>query len=363
VSSVQTPAIRALSRLYVEVLQDLDPDDGGIKWMRDQLDWQRACLIGDYFMSAISGVQSSLNAAALAAKRYRERQFSDNQWISNQWAQIEKLPGATPDDFLRAIQRDPKAGEREVEMLASADHCLLHLVQALDRVVCVAVTSALRVKLLELGWSALLKFSTGGASKVKERLRQPAAGEAEQFALLSLIVNEPSKHGPTDWLAWLLRARNTVIHRPPKTWLTLMTSDRGRRTGLTRPFHRQPGWPEMEAWLTARHEGEFEIILNDEPASTLDGLAGSVCGLVTVLADQCSSLVLKRRADPTLLVQPGYQWVEYFEKPLLDFRGYGKPPKVRMNGVEVHISPDTARRMRAFRLLDAQAYEWKRDSE
>lgn len=66
----------------------------------------------------------------------------------------------------------------------------------------------------------------------------------------------------------------------------------------------------MEAWLTARHEGEFEIILNDEPASTLDGLAGSVCGLVTVLADQCSSLVLKRRADPTLLLQPGYQWVE-----------------------------------------------------
>jgi hypothetical protein len=30
--------------------------------MHDQLDWQRACLIGNYFMSAISSVQSSLNA-------------------------------------------------------------------------------------------------------------------------------------------------------------------------------------------------------------------------------------------------------------------------------------------------------------
>jgi hypothetical protein len=30
--------------------------------MHDQLDWQRACLIGNYFMSAISAVQSSLNA-------------------------------------------------------------------------------------------------------------------------------------------------------------------------------------------------------------------------------------------------------------------------------------------------------------
>jgi hypothetical protein len=78
--------------MYLEVLEDLDPDEGGIKWMRDQLDWQRACLIGDYFMSAISGVQSSLNAAALAAKRYRERQFSDNQWISSQWAQTGNRP-------------------------------------------------------------------------------------------------------------------------------------------------------------------------------------------------------------------------------------------------------------------------------
>jgi hypothetical protein len=227
--------------------------------------------------------------------------------------------------------------------------------------VCIAVTSALRVKLLVLDWNALPRFARERAGKGNNLLRQSAAGEAEQLALLTLIVNEPAKHGPTDWLAWLLRARNTVIHRPPKTWLALMTSDRGRPTGLTRPFHRQPGWPEMEARLTSRHEGEFEIILNDEPASTLDGLTRSVCGLVTVLADQCSSLILKRRSDPKLLVQPGYQWAEYFDKPLLDFPGYGKPPKVRVGGVEVHISPDTGRRMRAFRLLDAQAAEWKRN--
>ena len=66
---------------------------------------------------------------------------------------------------------------------------------------------------------------------------------------------------------------------------------------------------------------------------------------------------------PFEVVQPGYQWPEYFDKPLLDFPGYGNPPKVRLNGIEVHVSPDTGRRMRAFRLLDAQAYEWKRDPE
>jgi hypothetical protein len=58
------------------------PDAGGIRWMLDQLDWQRARVIGNYFMSAISGVHSSLNTAAAAAKRYRERRTPTNKWIS-----------------------------------------------------------------------------------------------------------------------------------------------------------------------------------------------------------------------------------------------------------------------------------------
>jgi hypothetical protein len=364
VPSVQTPAIEALSRLYLEIFADLDPDLGGIRWMRDQLDWQRASLIGDYFMSAISGVQSSLNAAANAAKRYRQREYTDNQWISGQWGQTRKQPGATPDDFFRDIQRDPKAMEREVEMLAAAEDCLVHLVQGLDRLaVCIAVVGALRVKLLTLDWNELTELAEYGISKGHQLFHQSGPGQAEQQALLTLVNDEPAKHGPTDWLPWLLRARSTVIHRPPKTWLVLMTADGRRPTGLSRPFHRQPGWREMEAWLRSRGGGVFEIILNDEPASTLDGLTGSVCDLVTVLANQCSSLVSKRRADPSLLVQSGRQWADYFDKPLLDFPGYGKPPKARVDNAQMHVSPDTGRRMRAFRLLDAQAVEWRRDSE
>jgi hypothetical protein len=359
---VQTPAIEALSRLYLEVFEDLDPEGGGIRWMRGQLDWQRACLIGDYFMSAISGVQSSLNGAALAAKHYREKEYADNKWISGRWAETRKHPGVASSDFLGAIVRDRAASERETEMLAAIDHCVLHLVQGLDRLaVCVAVTGALRVKLLTLDWNELAELAEHGAGKGHELSSQPGPGEAEQQALLSLVKDEPSKHGPTDWLPWLLRARSTVIHRPPKTWLALMTSDRGRPTGFSRPFHRQPGWPETEAWLNSRAGGAFEIILNDEPTSTLDGLTASVCDLVTVLADRCTSLVLKRRVDPSLLVQTGRQWPRYLDKPLLNFPGYGKPPRARLDGVEIHVSPDVGLRMRAFKLLDTQADEWKRN--
>lgn len=255
--------------------------------------------------------------------------------------------------------------EREVEMLAAADDCLVHLVQGLDRLaVCIAVTGALRVKLLTLDWSELAELAEDGIGKGHELFHQSTPGQAEQQALLTLVKDEPAKRGPTDWLPWLLRARSTVIHRPPKIWLVLVTDDGRRRpTGLSRPFHRQPGWPEMEAWLSSRGGGVFEIILNDEPASTLDGLTGSVCGLVTVLAKQCSSLVLTRRADPSLLVQSGRQWADHFDKPLLNFPGYGKPPKARVDNVQVHVSPDTGVRMRAFRMLDAQAQEWRRDSE
>jgi hypothetical protein len=151
-----------------------------------------------------------------------------------------------------------------------------------------------------------------------------------------------------------------VTHRPPKTWFALVTSDRRRPTGLSRPFHRQPDWPEMEALLTSRQGGGvFEMILNDEPASTLDGLTGSVCGLVEVLADRCRSLVLKRRADPSLLVQHGYQWVRYFDQPLLNFPGYGTPPKAHPERADIHVSSDLGVRMRAFRMLDTRAGDWK----
>jgi hypothetical protein len=68
--------------MYLESSATWSPDAGGIKWLHDQLDWQRACLIVNFFMSAISGVQSSLNAAALAAKRYREKEDADNKLIS-----------------------------------------------------------------------------------------------------------------------------------------------------------------------------------------------------------------------------------------------------------------------------------------
>jgi len=351
-----------LSRLYLEVFEDLDPEAGGIRWMQGQLDWQRACLIGDYFMSAISGVQSSLSAAARAAKHYRQKEFADNDWLSRQWAQTLKRPGVTADDFLRDMQRPPAAVDREAEMLSAAEHCLFHLVQGLDRLaVCIAVTGALWVRLLRLDWIELAGLAKAGGGRGHDRFRQSGPGEAEQRDLLTLVKDEPANHGPADWLAWLLRARSTVIHRPPKTWLALLTSDRNRPTGLSRPHYRQPGWPEMEAWLSSRGRGAFEIILNDEPASTLDGLTGSVCGLVTVLAERCASLVLIRRADPAVLVQPGRQWPHYFDQPLLNFSGYGTQPKVRLDRVEVHVSPETVRRMRAFRLLDAQAYEWKRE--
>ena len=59
------------------------------------------------------------------------------------------------------------------EMLAAIDHCVLHLVQGLDRLaVCVAVTGALRVKLLTLDWNELAELQlTKLCSELKGRGR------------------------------------------------------------------------------------------------------------------------------------------------------------------------------------------------
>jgi hypothetical protein len=70
---------------------------------------------------------------------------------------------------------------------------------------------------------------------------------------------------------------------------------------------------------------------------------------------------MKRRVNPSLLIQTGRQWPRYLDRPLLNFAGYGKPLRARLDGVEVHVSPDVVVRMRAFNLLDTQTEDWRRN--
>lgn len=73
--------------------------------------------------------------------------------------------------------------------------------------------------------------------------------------------------GPTDRLAWLLRARNTATHRPPRTNLSLLLK---RGQGLSRPLYSQSGWSESEALLETAQVGTiFGFLLDDTPVPTL----------------------------------------------------------------------------------------------
>ena len=122
-----------LDQLYRETMADLDLEGGGIRWMQHQLDWQRGCLIGEYFLSAVTGVRGSIYAAALSADRFREKQHADNHWLASRWAEVRKDPGATRDDYLRAMVRGKAESRRELELLTSADHCFFHLARASKR--------------------------------------------------------------------------------------------------------------------------------------------------------------------------------------------------------------------------------------
>lgn len=116
----------------------------------------------------------------------------------------------------------------------------------------------------------------------------------------------------------------------------------------------------MEALLrTEGPEGLSGMVLENEPASTLDGLTASTSSLLEALSSACVDVVQARRQDPSVLVQNGGQWPGYFDQPLLHFPGYGNPPKVRMKNARLHVSPDSGDRMNAFRLGDPWASEWK----
>jgi len=358
-------ALTAVADLERQVQADLDLDGGGIRWMQGQVDWQRSCLIGDYFFAAMQGVRLSLEAAQFARKRSQQKRFSDNQWLRARWDGLRRTPGKTPEDFLTAVyQRNQLEAERELEIHLSAEHCLFHLAQALDRAAaCLVVAGAFRLPLLQLDWGKLAAMAAKGAEPGHRLRIQSRAGREQQAATLALIKKEPEAHGPKDWLPWLIRTRNTLTHRAPQTKIALVLEDRGAPSGLTWPFHRQPGWAELEAFMkTAGGEGLNQILLDDDPQSTLDGLFTSTCSLLSVLIEHVVQLSALRRTDPSLLVQTGGQWPGYFDQPVLHFAGYGNSPKVqRGEGLSFNISSVGSLRAQAFRLGDRWASAWRGD--
>lgn len=370
------------------IFDDLDPVDGGLPWIRGQLDDKRCWLLSEYLCASANGVEESLQHAAFCVAEYEQNEFTENDWLRRRWADAHKqqregtLP-AGADIFTQAFQnRSDTDVKREQRLDIYAPMSLMFMVQALDRLApVIAIISAAGLRpvlrsadVLQLDWAAIAMFAekarTGDDKPATTGKRRPHdqtdAGSALQRALFTSVHDAPSNvtNAPTDWLPWLLRSRNTFAHRAPKmTWKALLQDKTGRGTGFAEPFHAQPGWGEVEtmleqANLSRRRSGSaLPILLDDTPLSTMTGLLRSTAELVEIICKELIKIVEARRSDPSVLVQPGAQWAEPLSVPTLNFPGYGNPPKT--SAKEIILHPDTAKRLDAARIGSQWVEKWR----
>lgn len=355
-------ALKALTKLYQEILADLDEEGGGIGWWSPQVGWKRSALLGEYLLSSCTGTIQAITDASLAIEEFVQQEYADNHWIQSQWAEVDKA-GRGGNSYLEAIVRGPQQQRRAHLIEMYRNGALSSLATSLDRLAAVvAIVAGIKVKILRFDWGELNTVASAAARNDNQntlhgRFADPGTpGRERQNRLLGLALTWPTV-GPVDWLPWLLKSRNTATHRAARMGWNVMLGTAARRQGFTELFWRQPEWSDTEAMLRAESEHGFQtLLLPQRPYDVLSGLRESTARLVAALAVEATTLWCDRRRDPALIVQNGGIWPDLDAAEPLNFPGYGEPVKVVAK--EVRVNPETARRMKASKILEVDRHLW-----
>ncbi|MCU1587347.1 MAG: hypothetical protein JWN31_840 [Frankiales bacterium] len=163
---------------------------------------------------------------------------------------------------------------------------------------------------------------------------------------------------PTGWLDWTIDMRNTLVHRADRAMLSYIDARPVRQSvrRLVNLLPRHPRQTDAEAFASGsrrgRRDGMTHLVLQEDTTALMSGTLDCSLALVAELADVLLGTWQKRRADPTLLVQPGQQWKNLWQGPVGTFDGY-KPGSITDLGDQIQVPTEMARRMEAAKLLDA----------
>lgn len=343
------PSVAALGALYREMLNDLDTDRHGFGWWHGHLDVKRIAITSEHLIASVSGAQTSLGDAAFELAEFNEQVHAHDHWQRKQLATVQR--GAEDDSYLKALWHDLPADKRDRRIRLHREHFLYHVAQTLDRLAAVVIgVGGLGIEILRADWGLLRQHKP-------KQSHQPPAGHAEQVALVEAVNEAARVAGPTDWMDWSIAQRNTTAHRAPKLGVVVMTKgSRQEPSRLVTVFDRQPKWSETLSFAASRNDNSLEgIYLIEDPADVMAGILASLDDFVATVTAHCSDLWVRRRGDPTLIVQPGQQWKTLEVEPL-HFDGFGKPMKM-ITGGSARVSPDMATRMSASGLFSKDLWE------
>jgi hypothetical protein len=365
------PATSALESFADDLIKELDLQDGALPWWQGYSDWKTLTMIADYLIQSVQGAGAALISASFAAKTHRESNFADNTALTEAWRAVAESGQTDPNAFFAAMPRDAAARRRQRSINNSAEHCIFHLGQTLDRLsAALVIVGGFEVRdVAGADWGTIAGTPTRdglvqdlAAPAPRSRVEPPGSpGQILQVELLD-PVTRPHDFGPPGWLDWMRDTRNAMTHRSPATQIVAFKGNVNAGFQLLRLFYRQGRWSEVQSLVFGRppHDQTFWGAFITRPGEDiLEGLCESVSKFVVALTDAMTTCWAARTANPTLIVQHGSQWrsVQPTE-PVSLFDGYGTDDVTSFLQQADTMAGRDATRWQAARVLDDRRAEW-----
>jgi hypothetical protein len=287
--------------LFAAVLADLDSDELGIRWWKDQLPAQERILISDQLIVCASSVGQNMREAWFHLLELRAARDEATKLAAMRFRGGPLAPMA------------PASGADELSMLQVETH-LSGVFRALGSAFdCLAATiigvAAVPQRILRADFQALSRY-----------LSEPTPTDASPDRLWHAELGKDLRSiveaaGPTNWLSWAMDFRNMLVHRGRHTTFKYVD---GKQSPIVSPtgdtiytatVHYipplDPGRAEVEVLRDGRDLGFF---LKEDAGATVEELAGSTLYVVEKTCVKLLTIWSSRRASPGEHIQPKSQW-------------------------------------------------------
>lgn len=330
-----------------ELIAQLDEQNGGFACWAGYSDWKTLAMLSDYLIQLVHGVGESMLSASLAAKTHREKTTAED-FAFKQAARAGQSP----------FPLDALGRRRSLAITESAESCLFHLGQALDRLaVAIFIVGGFELNdPMNLDWTKIQDAANELTDGSTRERYQPvgSAGRLAQEALVAPVLNW-QQSGPDDWFPWMRDTRNGMTHRAGAKKMVLSTTD----NKIARVFYRQPKWSELQSMVFGGkppNKPFYGTYVMSASEDVLDGLCESTATMIKSILDAMNKCWADRQANPAMIVQHGRQWrmVEPTET-MWDFPGYGA---IKPKASTMAMNPSDARRWVAGRVLDDRRGDW-----
>lgn len=343
--------VKSPHELSNAIFRDLDTKKLGIGWWAPHVKTSQRIVTGDYLYRVAGAITTNIAEARLHFHHLQHCFDEENNFSK----------------YLPIINGRPKLpkrvkGKDEYWIFMTELH-LAGFFRALGSVLDCLGASIVGVLALP---TDIIKADFGKARRCFAKIRKQPTSEGQ------LVQTDFEEHlneivvfvGPPGWNGWVDKIRNTFVHRARRFQLTRMDhvdtrilNNNGGQTVRSIKNLQLPNVPDftdIEAWSG---DGENNLLLGENATTTINGCYKSVESMATRISKELIEIWAKRRAAPTLLVQPESQW-DKASRNGVPFSGY-KTDAPPFSAESITASPNFIKRLRAASLDGERIHHWK----